>query len=161
MDKIEIGNKISSLRKEKGYTQKQLASKLYVTDRAVSNWERGINLPDLAILDPLAKELDTTIFELLQCDEKTSASKILEMAINERNQFIKEIKIENLILLVFYGFIICYMFYVVVMRNQYNYDIQYHISFLQGFLVRTAWFPFGIALRNHIRIKKYYKVKTK
>ena len=95
-----------------------MVSKLYVTDRAVSNWERGINLPDLTILEPLVKELDTTIFELLQCDEKTSASKILEMAINERNQFIKEVKIENLILLVFYGFIICYMFYVVVMRNQ-------------------------------------------
>ena len=40
------------LRKEKGMTQKELAEKLYVSDKAVSKWERGLSLPDIALLQP-------------------------------------------------------------------------------------------------------------
>ena len=46
MDLIKIGKFISGLRKEKNLTQEALAEKLYVTDRAVSKWERGLSLPD-------------------------------------------------------------------------------------------------------------------
>lgn len=44
MDAITVGKKIAQLRKEKGMTQKQLAENLYVTDKAVSKWERGVSL---------------------------------------------------------------------------------------------------------------------
>lgn len=43
MNQEKIGKFISSLRKEKGYTQLELAKKLGVTDKAVSKWERGIS----------------------------------------------------------------------------------------------------------------------
>ena len=42
MDNIKTGNLIKELRKEKGMTQKDLADKLHITDRAVSKWERGL-----------------------------------------------------------------------------------------------------------------------
>ena len=42
MNNQKIGKFIANLRKEKGMTQKALADKLYVTDRAVSKWERGL-----------------------------------------------------------------------------------------------------------------------
>ncbi len=65
MDAICTGGKISGLRKERGLTQKDLAELLHVTNKAVSKWERGKNFPDLALIQPLAEALDTTVSELL------------------------------------------------------------------------------------------------
>lgn len=43
IDKKKFGAFVSELRKEKGYTQKQLAEKLFLSDKAVSKWETGIS----------------------------------------------------------------------------------------------------------------------
>ena len=72
MDKEKIGLFIKELRKEKNQTQRELAEKIHVTDKAVSKWERGLSIPDVAILPDLAKELDISIHELLQGDRNTS-----------------------------------------------------------------------------------------
>ena len=72
MDKEKIGFFIKTLRKEKNQTQRELAEKLHVTDKAVSKWERGLSIPDTAILPELAKELDVSIHELLQGERNTS-----------------------------------------------------------------------------------------
>ncbi|MBQ2923595.1 MAG: helix-turn-helix domain-containing protein [Tyzzerella sp.] len=63
------GKKISELRKEKNMTQKELADKLHVTDKAVSKWERGANFPDLGLMEELATVLDTTPSILLGLEE--------------------------------------------------------------------------------------------
>ncbi|MDU7537877.1 MAG: helix-turn-helix transcriptional regulator, partial [Peptostreptococcaceae bacterium] len=60
-----FGQFLSQLRKEKELTQKQLAEKLYISDKAVSKWERGLSLPDISLLMPLSKIFDVTITELL------------------------------------------------------------------------------------------------
>ena len=57
MDQIKIGKFISELRKEKGMTQEQLAVKLGVTQKSVSRWETGKNMPDLSLLQLLSAEL--------------------------------------------------------------------------------------------------------
>lgn len=49
LDKENFGAFVAALRKEKGYTQKELAEKLYVSDKAVSKWA-GISVPDVALL---------------------------------------------------------------------------------------------------------------
>lgn len=66
MDNIKTGTLIKELRKEKGITQKELAGLLYITDRAVSKWERGLCAPDISLLEPLAKALDVSIIELIE-----------------------------------------------------------------------------------------------
>ena len=43
---MKFGDKLIELRKKNGYSQEELAEKLYITDRAVSKWERGLSLPD-------------------------------------------------------------------------------------------------------------------
>ena len=43
LNKTEFGNFVSSLRKEKGITQKELARQLFVSDKAVSKWETGVS----------------------------------------------------------------------------------------------------------------------
>lgn len=54
MDLNKIGKFIMTLRKEKGLTQEQLGTKLGVSGKSVSKWERGINAPDIAILEKLS-----------------------------------------------------------------------------------------------------------
>jgi transcriptional regulator with XRE-family HTH domain len=66
MDYQKVGLLIASLRKEKGLTQKELANKLNITDRAVSKWERGLGCPDVSLLDDLSKTLDVSILEILK-----------------------------------------------------------------------------------------------
>jgi len=50
MNKEIFGGFIAVLRKETGMTQKQVADRLHVTDRAVSKWERGLSYPDVTLL---------------------------------------------------------------------------------------------------------------
>ena len=66
MDQEKIGKFISSKRKEKDLTQKELADKLGVTDKAVSKWERGVGCPDISYLDNLSNILGVSILELLR-----------------------------------------------------------------------------------------------
>lgn len=60
-----IGKIISTLRKEKGLTQKELADKLNITDKAVSKWERDIAFPDTATIPKLAEILEVSVEELM------------------------------------------------------------------------------------------------
>lgn len=43
MDREQFGRFIGQLRRENNYTQKQLAERLYISDKAVSKWERGVS----------------------------------------------------------------------------------------------------------------------
>lgn len=61
----KFGVFLARLRKERGMTQKELAEKLYVSDKAVSKWERGLSLPDIALLQPLGEILGVSVTELL------------------------------------------------------------------------------------------------
>ena len=65
MNQENIGKFIAECRKEKNMTQQELAEKLGVTDRAISNWENGRRLPDLSLISLVANELDVSVAELL------------------------------------------------------------------------------------------------
>ena len=60
-----MGETISSLRKEKGMTQKDLADMLGITDKAVSKWERGVAYPDTATIPAIAEIFEISVEELL------------------------------------------------------------------------------------------------
>ncbi len=66
MDTERFAAFITQLRKERGLTQKELADRLNVTDKAVSKWETGKGFPDLKLLEPLARELGVSLVELMQ-----------------------------------------------------------------------------------------------
>ena len=65
MDATKTGSFIAQLRKEKGYTQKALAEKLNVSDKAISRWETGKGFPETSLLKPLSDVLGISIGELL------------------------------------------------------------------------------------------------
>lgn len=65
MNGEKIGKFIAQCRKRKNLTQEQLAEKLGISDRAVSKWERGLNMPDASLMLELADILDISVNELL------------------------------------------------------------------------------------------------
>lgn len=65
MNQEKIGKFIAESRKQKKLTQADLAEKLGVTDRTISNWETGKNMPDLSLFKPLCDILGITINELM------------------------------------------------------------------------------------------------
>ncbi len=75
MNKERLGNFISGERKTLGLTQKDLAVRLHVTDKAVSKWERGMSYPDVTLLEPLAAALDLTVEELMACRRQAVTEK--------------------------------------------------------------------------------------
>lgn len=64
MNQMKIGKFISECRKEKKLTQSQLAERLNITDKAISKWETGKSLPDIALLLPLCEILDISLNEM-------------------------------------------------------------------------------------------------
>ena len=80
MDNIQFGRFVAQLRKEQNLTQKELAERLHVTDKAVSKWETGKGFPDLKLLDPLAQVLNVSLVELLQGERTPSPTLTKEEA---------------------------------------------------------------------------------
>lgn len=96
MNQERIGKFIAECRRNKKLTQAELAEKLGVTDRAISNWENGKNMPDLALFKPLCTILSITINDLMsgeKVEEKEYQEKLEENIINTIN-YTNE-KIEN------------------------------------------------------------------
>lgn len=67
MNKERLGSFIGERRRELGLTQRELAERLHVTDKAVSKWERGLSYPDVTLLEPLAAALGLGVEELMAC----------------------------------------------------------------------------------------------
>lgn len=69
MDNLKFGAFIAERRKEKGWTQKTLAEKINVTDKAVSKWERGLGFPDIKTIEPLANALEISVLEIIRSEK--------------------------------------------------------------------------------------------
>ena len=65
MDQIKIGRFIAEMRKKLGFTQRDIAEKLGISDKTVSKWECGKGLPDHTLMLPLCKILQIDVNELL------------------------------------------------------------------------------------------------
>lgn len=72
MDIEKCGRFIAEKRKSLGFTQLMLGECLGISDKAVSNWERGKRFPDIELLEPLAIALDTNVVSILHGEETES-----------------------------------------------------------------------------------------
>lgn len=70
MSKQTMGEMIADLRRERGMTQKDLADKMSVTDKAVSKWERNLSCPDVNSIPRLAEVLGVSVEELMNAAPK-------------------------------------------------------------------------------------------
>jgi len=72
-----LGNRISTLRRQKGLTQDQLAEAMGVSAQAVSKWENDISCPDIAMLPQLADHFQVSVDLLLRGEEKSSTPHVV------------------------------------------------------------------------------------
>ena len=99
MNEMQVGQTIAALRKAKGMTQKDLAQQLHVTDKAVSKWERGINFPELSLMEPLATVLDTTVIHLLSLEDASNhevVSTVSSLSNQERQKLVKDLRARSI-----------------------------------------------------------------
>lgn len=71
MDQKKIGGFLKELRKEKGVTQEQLAEQFNVSNRTISRWENGNNMPDLDILIEISDYYEVDLREILNGERKS------------------------------------------------------------------------------------------
>lgn len=81
MDQIKVGRFLKELRQEKGMTQEALAARLGVSNRTVSRWENGVNMPDFDLMRELGHCFDVGIEELLDGSRRESISPGTEEAL--------------------------------------------------------------------------------
>ena len=109
MDQKKIGNLLKKLRSEKGLTQEQLAEILNVSNRTVSRWETGSNMPDISLLVEIADFYDISIPEIINGERKSEkmneevkevAKTMSDYARAEKEAIVKNIRIISVIGLV-------------------------------------------------------------
>ena len=106
MDQIKIGAFLKTLRKEKNLTQEQAAEQLGVSNRTVSRWETGTNMPDISLLLEIAELYGVSIPELIGGERKSEkmneeakevAARMSDYAETEKTTILKNITTESLL----------------------------------------------------------------
>ena len=106
MDQIKIGAFLKTLRKEKNLTQEQAAEQLGVSNRTVSRWETGTNMPDISLLLEIAELYGVSIPELIDGERKSEkmneeakevAARMSDYAETEKTTILKNITTESLL----------------------------------------------------------------
>lgn len=135
MNYCDIGRFIQERRKLKKLTQKELASIIGVTDKAVSKWERGLGCPDVSILEILSKELDCSILELLKGREiegevisVTLADDYIKKGIKYGESNFKTLISKFIVFIFLFIFTLLIIFNIINISNQrktyeYNFDL--------------------------------------
>ncbi len=119
MDAEKIGKIIAHQRMKKHLTQQELADKLKVTNKAVSNWERGRAIPDVGLFDSICHELDLTLNELLDGKKGKSTSKGL---INYLKYYQKK---NFLLFMVLFILVVIFFILLLFFINNYNKTLIY------------------------------------
>ena len=103
MNQEKIGKFIAKCRKEKSFTQSELADKLNISNKAISKWETGRGMPDASIMLELCAYLGITVNELLsgeKLEEGEYKEKANENIINIAKESEKNKKVKNKIIIV-------------------------------------------------------------
>ena len=79
MDSYVTGAMIKCLRENKKMTQRELADKLNVTDKAISKWETNHGYPDISLVEPLADALGVSVIELFSGENVVNTNKSFNM----------------------------------------------------------------------------------
>ena len=106
MNQIKIGMFLKELRNEKGITQEQLAEQLGVSNRTVSRWETGSNMPDISLLVEIAEYMDVSIPEIINGERKSenmnsevkeTATAVADYAEAEKTTLLKKVRCFSII----------------------------------------------------------------
>lgn len=144
----KFGLFVQQIRKQKGMTQNELAQQLYVSDKTISKWERGLSYPNVSLWIPLAEVLEVSVSELLKGERGAPMKEQEEV----KESIEKEVshKRTRWIVLCCLGVIICsleclYLFMVQRMNIEEMKEIGIVCCLSLGF---AGWFSFFI--KDHL-----------
>jgi transcriptional regulator with XRE-family HTH domain len=160
MDQTKIGSFLKKLRNEKGLTQEQLADHFNVSNRTVSRWENGNNLPDLSLLIELADFYDVEIRELLDGErksentdmdkiEKDTLLKIADYSNEEKEKLLRNR--HGLFIAGLAGFVLALVIKALDLENTYPYDgiAGFGLGIAFGTIICGVIFTSKYALQIH------------
>lgn len=162
----KVGNLISKLREEKGFSQSELGSKLGVTNKAVSRWENGRGYPDTSILLKLAEVLEITVDELLKGELSISKPnhEVINKNINyeaEKTLFLRFLTTT----IPFAMFLVWFVFFFIDSFNLLKYldygETWFVIFFLPAILSTVANVILGLFFTLQIHKRKDIKISAK
>ena len=135
MNLQKISNLIKKKRKELGMTQEELASKLFVTEKAISRWETGRGFPDISLLLPLAEQLQIGVSELLNGEEKNDIERLIEYhSITLENKY-------NIVLkLIIVLYTLSLLSFLIYLRFEYDPNMELHYFIRLFFLIISCLF---------------------
>lgn len=147
MNQEKIGKFISELRKDKNMTQLELSNKLGISDRTISKWENGRGMPDISLFDPLCKELNISINELLKGERIKSnknETQITAEILTEYSKYLKKKerrKITSLlVVIVLFIFILFSIF--ILFFNKTFFGTMYNSDFISNVSIPIPRFSY-------------------
>ena len=167
MDQKNVGSFLRELRKEKQLTQEQLAERFGVTNRSVSRWETGSNMPDLSILVELADFYDVDIRDIIDGErkgedvnneEKERLQLVADYAENEKNILLMRLRIISIVGMV--SLVAGLVMLVLGGDNNlpvYDYLVGSLIGIAIGALLVAVFYSTGILESMRKKKRKYMK----
>ena len=146
---MKLAEKIFSLRKEKGFSQEQLAEKINVSRQSISKWESGQALPEIEKIIELSKIFQVTTDYLLLEDKDKPERVPSTIPAHEKESYYKEVKSFGFWQVV-YIFVIALIFFIWL--GSFYFPKQYAL---------IAWLSFFLLVASAIAIKKSLKIKEK
>lgn len=148
MNNKSMGKFICEFRKSKNMTQKQLAEKLNITDKAVSKWERGLGYPDISILSPLAEALGVTTNELINGKRSVDLSLEVNEVVETTLQYSNKVTLNKMqsakiiiTLICFLGIFIC-MICDIAISDTFTWSLYPITAILFASLIIIPFFQF-------------------
>lgn len=129
MNLEKVGNFIAELRKEKGLTQEKLGEQLGASGKTISKWERGVNAPDIALLNSLSTILGVDIKEILNGERKAEKN----LSKKRKKLIIKIIIVIFLLLILLFPMLFTISNYNTV--RIYNIESKTDKYFVSGFIM--------------------------
>lgn len=135
MNNEKIGQLILTKRKELKLTQKELAKKINVTDKAISKWERGVGCPDISLLEPLSNALNISVLDLLKGEIVKNENKdeldkyVLDTINYSKNQ--NSEKFKKIISNFLFSLIIIFSSYIMILNITHIFYLNEKIEFNQ------------------------------
>lgn len=124
MDSKKFGKYIAELRKEKGWTQEELADKMCVSNKTISKWECGGGFPDIQSLEPLAQVLEISVTELIRsekgCDElKEEDINAVVLDVFEVAQYQKRMERKNFVIAIILAILLIMIVFVLEQNSMF------------------------------------------
>ena len=160
MNQVKIGRFLKELRKQKGLTQEQIAEKFNVSNRTISRWENGNNMPDLDVLIEISDYYEVDLREILNGERKSenmekemkeTILRAVDYTNTEAERYNKRVRICNGTVLLL---VLTYIFMKDTSLYEYS-TVRIGLDIVQGFAVGMLFVGLLFSSRYGVKIRSF------